>query len=160
MLFRAVIPKMLVRIANREDPRLLLQKQYDLGMHCLSRHIWQATNFQNFRKFTCTCTVNVLKFLTLFLFLFFNKMLPFLAEIQKMITGRTLIRNSLMGGLHCLFMPFCQALIVHNFRTFTLSKYLKHEQCFLFGLVFDVPVNSYGHIRKVSSPKTFFPGQT
>ena len=39
-----------VRIENREDPDqtassgvLLLQKQSDLGVHCLSRPFWQAT---------------------------------------------------------------------------------------------------------------------
>ena len=35
---------MLVRIANRDDViRLLLKKQSDLGLHCLSRPFWQAT---------------------------------------------------------------------------------------------------------------------
>ena len=44
---------MLVRVANREDPvRLLLQKQSDLGLHCLSRPFWQATSVQNFRTLT------------------------------------------------------------------------------------------------------------
>ena len=32
--------------------RLLLQKQADLGLPCLSRPFWQATNVQNFRTFT------------------------------------------------------------------------------------------------------------
>ena len=32
--------------------RLLLQKQSDLGLHCLSMPFWQATGVQNFRKFT------------------------------------------------------------------------------------------------------------
>ena len=52
----AILPeihkKMPVRIANREDPtlfRLFLQKQSDLGLHCLSRPFWQATSVQNFR---------------------------------------------------------------------------------------------------------------
>ena len=33
-----------VRIANREDPhiRLLLKKQSDLSLHCLSRPYWQG----------------------------------------------------------------------------------------------------------------------
>ena len=31
---------MLVRVANREVPDL--KKQSDLGLHCLSRHFWQA----------------------------------------------------------------------------------------------------------------------
>ena len=40
---------MLVRIANREDPdqialRLILKKQSDLCLHCLSRAFWQATS--------------------------------------------------------------------------------------------------------------------
>ena len=40
---------MLVRIANREDPkqtslRLLFKKQSDLCLHCLSRAFWQATS--------------------------------------------------------------------------------------------------------------------
>ena len=37
----------LVRTAHRED---LLQKQSDLGLHCLSRHLGWATSVQNFRS--------------------------------------------------------------------------------------------------------------
>ena len=32
--------------------RLLLQKQFDWGLHCLSRSFWQATCVQNFGTFT------------------------------------------------------------------------------------------------------------
>ena len=32
--------------------RLLLQKQSDLGLHCLSRLFWQATSVLNFRTYT------------------------------------------------------------------------------------------------------------
>ena len=32
--------------------RLLLQKQSDLGLRCLSRHFWLVTCVQNFRTFT------------------------------------------------------------------------------------------------------------
>ena len=44
LIFRAGIYKMLVRIANKEDPvvRLLLRKLSDLGRPCLSRPFWQA----------------------------------------------------------------------------------------------------------------------
>ena len=44
LIFRAGIYKMLVRIANKEDPvvRLLLRKLSDLGPPCLSRPFWQA----------------------------------------------------------------------------------------------------------------------
>ena len=42
--FRAGINKILVRIANRVD----LDKT-DLGLPCLSRPFWQATNVRNFR---------------------------------------------------------------------------------------------------------------
>ena len=46
MLFiRACIHKMLVRIVNREDPDQM--KQYDLGLHCLSR---LASNTWNYPK--------------------------------------------------------------------------------------------------------------
>ena len=38
LVIRAGIHKMLVRIANREDPD---KKQYDLGLHCLTRPFWQ-----------------------------------------------------------------------------------------------------------------------
>ena len=37
LVLRAESLKMLVRIANREDPD---QKQSDLGLHCLSRPFW------------------------------------------------------------------------------------------------------------------------
>ena len=44
---------MLVRIVNRNTLiRLLLQKQFDLGLRCLYRHFWQATTVQNCRTFT------------------------------------------------------------------------------------------------------------
>ena len=64
LVIRAGSHKMLVGIANREDPdqtassrtgktqiRLLLQKQSDLGLPCLSMHFWQAISVGNFRTF-------------------------------------------------------------------------------------------------------------
>ena len=45
---------MLVKIANRELIRLLLQKQSDLGLYCLSRPFGRATSIQNFRTFAVT----------------------------------------------------------------------------------------------------------
>ena len=44
LVFRAGIHKMLVRIANREDP--FQRKQSDIGLHRLSRPFWQATCVQ------------------------------------------------------------------------------------------------------------------
>ena len=41
-----------VRIANREDPDQTASS--DLCLHCLSRHIWQATIVRNFGTFTVT----------------------------------------------------------------------------------------------------------
>ena len=41
--------KMLVLIANREDP--------DLGLRCLSRPFWLATSVQNFRTFKLECAI-------------------------------------------------------------------------------------------------------
>ena len=36
-----------IRIANREDPdQTALQKQSDLGLHCLSRPFWQEIVFE------------------------------------------------------------------------------------------------------------------
>ena len=56
MLFiRAESHKMLVRIANMEDPnQTASEEQSDLGLHCLSTGMpfWQAMPVQNFRKFT------------------------------------------------------------------------------------------------------------
>ena len=49
VVIRAGINKMLVRIANREDPD---QTQSDLGLHCLSRPFWLATSVQKFRAST------------------------------------------------------------------------------------------------------------
>ena len=54
-VIRTGIHKMLVRIANRQDPdqtasvRLLLKKQSDLGLCCVSGCVWQATSVQNCR---------------------------------------------------------------------------------------------------------------
>ena len=44
LVIRARIHKMLVRIAHREDT-----ERSDLGLHCLSRPFWWATNVRNFR---------------------------------------------------------------------------------------------------------------
>ena len=44
LIIRARIHKLLVKIANKEDP--------DLGLSCLSRPFWEATSVQNFRTFT------------------------------------------------------------------------------------------------------------
>ena len=48
LLFRAGIPKMLVRIANREDPDQTseVQRHSGLGLSCLSRHFLLATSVQ------------------------------------------------------------------------------------------------------------------
>ena len=47
LIIRAGICKMLVRIANREDPDQTAsseEKQSDLGLSCLSRPFWQTTS--------------------------------------------------------------------------------------------------------------------
>ena len=50
LVSRVRIYKILLRMANREDPDdIALQKQSDLGLHGLSRPFWQATSGQNFR---------------------------------------------------------------------------------------------------------------
>ena len=50
LVFRAGIHKMLFRISNSED---LVQKQSDMGLHCLSRPLcWQASSVRNFKTFT------------------------------------------------------------------------------------------------------------
>ena len=93
LLFKTGIHKMLVRIANREDPdqTASFQKQSDLGLHCLSRHFLQATNVQKFRIFTRKCS----KIPNTFPFLFSNKLLVFWVGIHKSFsewqTGKTLI---------------------------------------------------------------------
>ena len=47
LVFTACIHKMLVRVANREDPdQTVLKKQSDLGLPCLSRPFWQAISVQ------------------------------------------------------------------------------------------------------------------
>ena len=51
---RTGIDKMLVRIANRKD---LLQKQSDLGLHCLSMPFWKANSVRNFTTFTAVLTL-------------------------------------------------------------------------------------------------------
>ena len=52
---------MLVRIANRKD---LLQKQSDLGLHCLSRPFWHATSVQNLKTFTIKLSLQQSKFVS------------------------------------------------------------------------------------------------
>ena len=56
LVIKAGRHKMLVRKANREDPCLCifqcLQKQSDVGLHCLSWPFWLAASIQNFRTFT------------------------------------------------------------------------------------------------------------
>ena len=60
LVIKAGIHKILVRIANGKILiRLLLKKQSDLDLHCLSRAFWQATSIQNFRTVTiCTFLLN------------------------------------------------------------------------------------------------------
>ena len=54
-VIRAEIDKMLVRIANREDPYQTASKeQSDLGLHCVSWPTWLAASHQNFSTFTMT----------------------------------------------------------------------------------------------------------
>ena len=50
LVFRAGIYKILVRIANREDPDQTASS--DLG---LSRPFWQTANVRSFRTFTVLC---------------------------------------------------------------------------------------------------------
>ena len=47
-VIRAEFHRILVRIANREDPD---QTQSDLGLHCSPRPFWQATSIKNFRTY-------------------------------------------------------------------------------------------------------------
>ena len=51
LVYRAGLPKILVRISNREDPDQTASSeavwQSDLGLHCMSRPFWQAS-VQNF----------------------------------------------------------------------------------------------------------------
>ena len=51
MVFRAGIHKMLVRIANREEPDQTASLKADLGLPCRSRPFGQAASIQNFRTF-------------------------------------------------------------------------------------------------------------
>ena len=49
-VFKATINKILVRVANREDPdQTASKKQSDLGLRCLSRPFWQGTSVRKFR---------------------------------------------------------------------------------------------------------------
>ena len=52
LVFSAVIDKMLIRITGKTLIRVLLQKQSDLGLHCLSMPFWNATTVRDFRTFT------------------------------------------------------------------------------------------------------------
>ena len=53
LLIRAGIHKMLVRIANREDPdQTAYSKVSGLSLHYLCRPFWQATSDPNFRTFS------------------------------------------------------------------------------------------------------------
>ena len=101
--------------------KLFLQKQSDLGQHCLSRHYWQATDVQSFRTFTVP-------------FPFFtSKMLHIRTSFHKRQTEKTLIRLLHLQkqsdlGQHCLSRLFWQATDVHNFRTFTVLLTFFHKQ--------------------------------
>ena len=56
------IHKMLIRIANREDPdQTASSEQSDLGLHRLSRSVWQATSVGKFRKFTVSEVLTYLR---------------------------------------------------------------------------------------------------
>ena len=68
-------------------------------------------------------TVNVLKFLSTFLFLFSIKMLG--------CNSQNACQNS-KQGLHCLSILLRLATSVRNFRTFTLLPNFNHKNPFLF----------------------------
>ena len=53
LIFSAGINKILVRLSKTGKTliRLLLQKQSDLGLHCLHRPYWQSASVRNFRTF-------------------------------------------------------------------------------------------------------------
>ena len=115
LAFRAEIDKMLV-ITGKTLIRLLLQKQSDLGLHCLSSPFWQAGTTQKqsilglfclFRPFWQAGMTQ--KQSDLGLFCLFR---PFWQA------GTTQKQSDL--GLFCLFRSFCQATSVQNFRTFTI----------------------------------------
>ena len=76
-VFRAGIHKVLVRIANREDPDQM-KKQSDLGLRSLSRPFWLATSVEILEHlpslfcktviilYECVCTVKTLYNVTSF----------------------------------------------------------------------------------------------
>ena len=55
LVIRAGIHKMLVRIANREDPD---QNQFDLGQYCLTRPFWQTNECTKFKNIYHTHVAN------------------------------------------------------------------------------------------------------
>ena len=59
LIIRAEIHKMLVRIANREDPDQTLVKQSDLGLGFLYRPFYQATSVRNFRTFIVSAIADI-----------------------------------------------------------------------------------------------------
>ena len=100
--------------------RLFLQKQSDLGLHCLSRPFWQATSVKIFRKFLDK--VNVLKCLTLFFYFSQIKCwfswLEFTKCLSDYQTAKTLIRllqKQSDLGLCCLSRSFGHATSVKKF---------------------------------------------
>ena len=61
LVYRAGTHKMLVRIPNSKTLiRLLLQKQSDLGLRCLTKPLGQATSVQSFRAFTVCFNLKLL----------------------------------------------------------------------------------------------------
>ena len=61
LVYRVGTHKMPFRIANSKTLiRLLLQKQSDLGLHCLTKSLGQATSVQNFRAFTVCFNVKLM----------------------------------------------------------------------------------------------------
>ena len=102
LVMRAGIHKMLVRIANRETLiRLLLQRQFDLGLHCLPMPFWQATSALTFKPFTIHLKIeysSIIKALngSIKPIFFFSFALYFLSNLSKhnKITSHNLGRTT------------------------------------------------------------------
>ena len=92
---RAGIHCVLVRIANRGKTlvRMLLQKQSDLGLHCLFLSFWLATSVQNFRTFTINvCNSQVYNS--------FESFLDFVFNLHKVLSENMVLTNYDWPGRH------------------------------------------------------------
>ena len=90
--------KMLVKIAGKTMSRLILKKQSDLGLHCLSRPFQQAISVQNFSTFIILISYKIPVFDVVVIPAFFFRKKGYINFVSKSVR-RPSVRPSVRPSL-------------------------------------------------------------